>query len=252
MIASPNGPVAPLLEATDLCVSYGSMQVLFDVSIAVPRGETLALLGTNGAGKSTLLKAISGLVPLQRGSVRFDGVEIDSLAVEARVATGIAQLCGGNAVFPGLSVQENLLAGTFTFSRERDLVQQRLDRSLDLFPSLRRQWTQRAGSLSGGEQQMLALAKVLLLDPELLIIDELSLGLAPVIVGQLLGVLQELRQQGLSMLIVEQSLNVASALADQAVFLEKGEVRFVGSTSSLLADDTIARAVFLGGRADGR
>jgi ABC-type branched-subunit amino acid transport system ATPase component len=235
-----------MLDVDRVDVSYGKVQVLFGVSMHVDPGETLALLGTNGAGKSTMLKAVSGLVPTQAGRISFAGEDVGGWSTERRVGAGIVQLSGGNATFPGLTVQDNLLAGAFTILRDRATLEPRLERVLDLFPILRDRADQRAGSLSGGEQQMLAVAKVLLLEPRLLIIDELSLGLAPAIVGQLLVVIEQLKDQGQTMLIVEQSLNVAAALADRAVFMEKGEVRFDGTPDDLIGDGTLARAVFLG------
>lgn len=236
----------PLLHAQGVSVAYGSLQVLFDVDLTVERGETLALLGTNGAGKSTLLKAITGLVPLRRGRVTFDGADLTDAPVEDRFEAGIVQLSGGEAIFPTLTVRDNLRVGAFTFLADRDRLEARLDVVLGLFPELRDRLDQRAGSMSGGEQQMVALAKALLPDPQLLIVDELSLGLAPIVVERLLGTIADLRRDGLTMLIVEQSLNVAMAFAERAVFMEKGEVRFSGPIQQLVDDGDLVRAVFLG------
>lgn len=236
----------PLLHTQGVSVAYGSLQVLFDVDLTVERGETLALLGTNGAGKSTLLKAITGLVPLRRGRVTFDGADLTDAPVEDRFEAGIVQLSGGEAIFPTLTVRDNLRAGAFTFLADRDRLEARLDVVLGLFPELRDRLDQRAGSMSGGEQQMVALAKALLPDPQLLIVDELSLGLAPIVVERLLGTIADLRRDGLTMLIVEQSLNVAMAFAERAVFMEKGEVRFSGPIQQLVDDGDLVRAVFLG------
>jgi ABC-type branched-subunit amino acid transport system ATPase component len=238
-----------LLEVRALDVAYGTVQVLFGVDLVVDAGETVALLGTNGAGKSTLLKAISGLLPAAAGTIWFRGEDVTTSPPERRVKAGLVQLSGGASVFPGLSVAENLRIGAYTFIDDRERVDQRLDDVLALFPALRSRLDQRAGSMSGGEQQMIALAKALLPEPELLIIDELSLGLAPLVVEHLLKVLDELKQDGMTMLIVEQSLNVAIAFAERAMFLERGEIRFSGPAKDLLDDGELVRAVFLGGSA---
>ncbi len=236
----------PLLQLANIDFSYGSVQVLFDIDLEVRRGETLALLGTNGAGKSTLLRVISGLAVPERGVVRFDGRTITYSSPEQRTAMGIRQLPGGKGVFPALSVEQNLIVGADRRGRPRSEVTAAIERSLGLFPGLASRLDQPAGSLSGGQQQMLALARVLQHDPELLIIDELSLGLAPVIVQELLGVLDRLSDAGTTMIIVEQSLNVALAIAERAVFLEKGQVRFEGSATELHQRQDLARAVFFG------
>jgi ABC-type branched-subunit amino acid transport system ATPase component len=235
-----------MLEVRQVDFSYGQVQVLFGVDLDVRQGEVLALLGTNGAGKSTLLRVISGLGLPDRGEVRFDGHTITFDEPRARVKIGIVQVPGGNAVFRGLSVRDNLLAGAYSFIWERDRVAERVDEVLALFPVLETRLDQRAGTLSGGEQQMLGLAMGLLLEPKLLLIDELSLGLAPVVVQQLFDIVERLKQRGLTMVIVEQSLNIALALADRAVFMERGEVRFEGEAGDLLDRDDLVRAVFLG------
>ncbi|MEY2570680.1 MAG: hypothetical protein QOE63_1030 [Acidimicrobiaceae bacterium] len=237
---------APLLEVRQLDVAYGPVQVLFDVTLDVHVGEVLALLGTNGAGKSTLLKTVSGLLTPTSGTVTFAGDDITRAATDRRVAAGIVQVSGGSAVFPTMTVNDNLRIGAFTYLRDKRRVAAKTAEVLDLFPSLASRAKQDAGTLSGGEQQMLAMAKALLLDPTLLIIDELSLGLAPIVVEQLLGIIQGLRARGLTMLIVEQSLNVALAFADRAVFLERGQVRFTGPARELVDNGDLVRAVFLG------
>jgi len=238
---------APLLEVCNLDFSYGHLQVLFDVSIDVREGEVLALLGTNGAGKSTLLRVISGLAPPDRGVVRFDHEDVTVASASHRVRLGIVQISGGKAVFGSLSVAENLRAGAHTYKWQKQRIRDRCDAALALFPPLGERLNQQAGTLSGGEQQMLAIAKALMLDPKMLIIDELSLGLAPAVVQELLGVVEQLKARGITMVIVEQSVNVALALAERAVFMEKGEVRFTGKATDLLERDDLVRAVFLGG-----
>ena len=236
----------PALQVNNLDFCYGPVQVLFDVGFEVNRGETLALLGTNGAGKSTLLRVISGLGTPRRGVVRLGGRTITYTSPQLRTTLGIHQLPGGKGVFPGMTVHQNLTMGAYIHRRDRDDVASRIDRVLELFPDLAQRQNQMASSMSGGQQQMLALAKVLLHDPEILLIDELSLGLAPTVVQDLLGVVEQLQEQGQTIIIVEQSLNVALAVADRAIFLEKGQIRFEGSAQDLLERDDLARAVFLG------
>jgi ABC-type branched-subunit amino acid transport system ATPase component/predicted MFS family arabinose efflux permease len=237
----------PVLQVADVDFEYGNVQVLFGVGFEVRRGEALALLGTNGAGKSTILKAICGLGTPSRGVVRLNGKTITFVSPEQRGRYGIRLLPGGKGVFPGMTVRENLQMGAFQLRKAESGHQEgRLGYVLDLFPDLAERLDQRAGSLSGGQQQMLALAMVLMHDPEVLLIDELSLGLAPVVVQDLLAVIERLKADGMTMIIVEQSLNVALAIADRAVFLEKGQVRFTGSARELIKRDDLARAVFLG------
>jgi ABC-type branched-subunit amino acid transport system ATPase component/predicted MFS family arabinose efflux permease len=236
-----------LLQIRNLDFSYGPVQVLFDVDLVVRRGEVLALLGTNGAGKSTVLRAISGLALPERGVIRFQGRTMTFTDATERVRRGIVQVPGGKAVFPTLTVRENLLAGAHTFIWDTSRLEAKSEEVLSLFPRLHERLDQAAGTLSGGEQQMLALAKALLLDPELLLIDELSLGLAPVMVQEILETVDILKKRGITMVIVEQSLNVALSISDRAVFMEKGRVRFEGSAAELMARDDLARAVFLGG-----
>ena len=236
----------PALQVNNLDFCYGPVQVLFDVGFEVNRGETLALLGTNGAGKSTLLRVISGLGTPRRGVVRLGGRTVTYTSPQLRTTLGIHQLPGGKGVFPGMTVHQNLTMGAYIHRRDRDDVASRIDRVLELFPDLAQRQNQLASSMSGGQQQMLALAKVLLHDPEILLIDELSLGLAPTVVQDLLGVVEQLQEQGQTIIIVEQSLNVALAVADRAIFLEKGQIRFEGSAQDLLERDDLARAVFLG------
>jgi ABC-type branched-subunit amino acid transport system ATPase component/predicted MFS family arabinose efflux permease len=236
----------PVLQVHNLDVSYGPLQVLFDVNMEVRRGEALALLGTNGAGKSTLLRAISGLVLPDRGVVRMNGHTITLTDPEIRVAMGMIQVPGGDALFPAQTVAENLDVWSWLIE-DRGKRAERMEVVLETFPAVRERLDRRAGSLSGGEQQMLALSKAVMLEPELLLIDELSLGLAPLVVQQLLGVVEGLKHQGLTMVVVEQSVNVALAVADRAIFMERGRVRFEGPAQELLERGDLLRAVFLSG-----
>jgi ABC-type branched-subunit amino acid transport system ATPase component len=221
------------------------------VGFEVRRGECVALLGTNGAGKSTILRVISGLHVPDRGVVRFEGRTITFSEPELRFRLGIVQVRGGAGVYPRLTVRDNLLAFQLASRLSRDESIRRVDEVLAVFPALADHLDQPAMTLSGGQQQMLALAVAVLGRPRLLIIDELSLGLAPVVVADLLSVLEGLKKSGTTMLIVEQSLNVALSIADRAVFLEKGEVRFEGPADELASRDDLVRAVFLGNGAGG-
>jgi ABC-type branched-subunit amino acid transport system ATPase component/predicted MFS family arabinose efflux permease len=242
-----HGGEVPLLQVRHLDFSYGRVQVLFDVSMDVNEGEVLALLGTNGAGKSTLLRAISGLDFADRGRIQLGGRTITFGDPASRVNLGIVQVPGGKSVYPTLSVADNLLIGGYTLLRDHEGLQVRVDAALEHFPVLAERLDQPAGTLSGGEQQMLGLATAMILQPKILLIDELSLGLAPVMVQQVLNTVEGLKAQGLTMVIVEQSINVALSIADRAVFMEKGQVKFQGPAADLLERDDLVRAVFLGG-----
>ncbi len=242
-VKEPDAVVAAI-QVRNLDFSYGTVQVLFDINFDVHQGETVALLGTNGAGKSTLLRVVSGLGVASRGVVRLHGRTITYADPELRARIGIVQLMGGNAVFPALSVEENVRMAAYLY--DGDDATRRVASALERFPVLIERRKSPARDLSGGQQQMLALAMALVHQPEVLIIDELSLGLAPVVVQSLLDIVRELKEQGLTMLIVEQSLNVALAIADRAIFMEKGQIRFDGAAAELAQRDDLARAVFLG------
>ena len=236
----------PALQLNNIDFSYGPVQVLFNVAFEVKKGETLALLGTNGAGKSTILRVISGLGIPQRGVVRLGGRTVTYTSPQLRSRLGIQQLPGGKGVFPDMTVRQNLVMGAYIHRHDSADVERRIASVLELFPDLERRQGQRASSMSGGQQQMLALARVLLHEPEILLIDELSLGLAPTVVQDLLELIERLQERGQTIILVEQSLNVALSIADRAIFLEKGQVRFAGSAQELLKRDDLARAVFLG------
>jgi len=235
------------LSCRGVDVAYDQVQVLFGVDLDIEEGEIVALLGTNGAGKSTLLKAISGLVDPIAGSIVFDGRDITHADAVTTSKLGIIQVPGGRAVFPTLTVAEHFRCGTWLYAGEDEAeVQARIDRVLELFPRLRERIDQLAGNLSGGEQQMLALGMAFIAKPKILMIDELSLGLAPTIVEQLLGIVRRIQANGTAIVLVEQSINVALTVADRAYFLEKGEVRFEGAARDLLERDDLVRAVFFG------
>src|SRR4051794_3221441 len=242
----------PLLSCREVDVAYDKVQILFGVDLDVEQGEIVALLGTNGAGKSTLLKAVSGLVDPAAGQILFAGEDITHVDAVTTAKLGIVQVPGGKAVFPTLTVAEHFRAGCWLFANEaNDDVDARTERVLEMFPRLRERWDQMAGNLSGGEQQQLALGMAFIAKPKLLIIDELSLGLAPAIVTQLLDIVREIHAGGATVILVEQSVNVALTIATRAYFMEKGEVRFSGPTEELLGRDDILRSVFLQGASDG-
>jgi len=240
----------PILVCRGVDVAYDKVQILFGVDLEVADNEIVALLGTNGAGKSTLLKAVSGLVDPIGGTITFDGRDITHADAVATSKLGIIQVPGGKAVFPTLTVAEHFRAGTWLYAKEDPAeVEGRIERVLGMFPRLRERYDQMAGNLSGGEQQQLALGMAFVARPRLLIIDELSLGLAPTIVEQLLNIVRDIHAQGATIILVEQSVNVALTVAERAYFMEKGEVRFSGPTAELLQRGDILRSVFLEGAA---
>jgi ABC-type branched-subunit amino acid transport system ATPase component len=237
----------PMLACRNVDFSYGELQVLFGVDFTVDDSEMVALLGVNGAGKSTLLKVISGIGLPTRGSVRFRGADVTYLDAERRLRLGITQIPGGRAVFGPLTVVENLRGFGYSLGRDTRAIDRAIEQSFAAFPRLADRRNQRASTLSGGEQQMLGLSKGLILRPQLLLIDELSLGLAPVIVAQLLDMVREINRAGTAVVLVEQSVNIALNLVDHAYFMEKGEIRFDGAATDLLRRDDLLRAVFLEG-----
>jgi len=234
--------MTPLASLRAVDFSYGQLQVLFGVDLDVREGEILGLLGTNGAGKSTVLRVLSGLAPPQRGQVLFRDAPVG--AAEDVVKRGLAMVPGGKAMFPDLTVVESLEIGARLLPKSTRRA--RIDRELQRFPRLGERRSSPAGALSGGEQQQLAVAKALLADPVLLCVDELSLGLAPLVVEGLLQTVRDIRAAGTTVVVVEQSLNIAVSLCDRAVFLEKGTIRFEGEPKELLERGDIARSVFLG------
>jgi len=244
---SDAGGHLPMLACKGVDFSYGKLQVLFDVDFTVDDGELVALLGVNGAGKSTLLKVISGIGLPSKGTVRFHGQDVTFLDAERRLRLGITQVPGGRAVFAPLSVVDNLRVYGYSLPKNGGSLDRALDRCFEAFPQLARKRNQLASTLSGGEQQMLGLCKALILKPRLLLIDELSLGLAPVVVGQLLDMVRAINDEGTSVVIVEQSVNIALSIARHAYFMERGEIRFDGPSEELLGRSDLLRAVFLEG-----
>ena len=239
-----------LLLVRGVDVHYDSVQVLFGVDFEVDEGEIIALLGTNGAGKSTLLRAISGLVEASGGAIIFDGRDMTHTPPDEIAGRGVTQVPGGQGVFPSLTVAENLRLAGWLQRREHDEVNTATERVMGYFPVLRERLQEPAGNLSGGQQQMLTLGMAFIGRPRLLMIDELSLGLAPTVIAQLLDIVKALRDRGTTIILVEQSVNLALTLADEAYFMEKGEIRFHGPTAELLDRPDVLRSVFLEGAVD--
>ena len=236
---------AKLLLTRNVQVSYDKVQVLFGVDIDVAEGEIVALLGTNGAGKSTLLKAISGVTEADRGAIVLDGRDITHAPPNEIAALGVSQLPGGHAIFPNLSVKENIAASRWLNASPERNVKEITQNPLEIFPEIAERLDEPAANLSGGQQQMLGLSMALHSKPKVLLIDELSLGLAPAVVERILPVIKQIAAQGTAIIIVEQSVNLALTIADRAYFMEKGQIRFNGSTKDLLNRPDLLRSVFL-------
>ncbi len=230
-----------MLEIRDLAAAYGDVQVLFGPSLAVSRGEIVALLGSNGAGKTTLIRCVTGLLPPRAGSIAFEGAAIGALTAHEIVDRGIACVPEGRQVFPDMTVEENLLVGSY-LRRARAGRARNFERVFALFPRLAERRAQPAGTLSGGEQQMLAIGRALMTEPRLLIVDELSLGLAPVVARELFRTLRGIRAQGVTVLLVEQNVHRSLAMADRAYVLEFGRVVLGGRGEELLRSDEVRRA----------
>jgi ABC-type branched-subunit amino acid transport system ATPase component len=250
-ILHESGRHLPLLACRGIDFSYGRLQVLFDVDFTVDEGEMVALLGTNGAGKSTLLRVISGVGLPTRGTVRLDGTDITYLDAERRVPLGVTQIPGGKAVFGPLTIVDNMRVFGTSHGRNRREIERGVEESFAAFPRLAERRNQLASTLSGGEQQMLALSKAFIVQPRLLLIDELSLGLAPKIVGELLEMVKRINATGTAVVLVEQSVNIALSTVNHAYFMEKGEMRFDGPAAELLGRDDLLRSVFLEGASKG-
>ncbi len=235
-----------MLEVNDIAVYYGKIAALKDVTLSVDEGEIVALIGANGAGKTTTLKTISGLRPLSRGSVVFEGNNISRMAGHKRVVAGIGQAPEGRGVFPGMTVQENLLMGSYA---RKGSITKELDEVYELFPRLAERKTQSGGTMSGGEQQMVAIGRALMAKPRVLLLDEPSMGLAPILVQQIFDIIKEINNRGVTVLLVEQNARQALQLADRAYVLETGRVVKSAVASDLL-DDPQVREAYLGGDLD--
>jgi branched-chain amino acid transport system ATP-binding protein len=234
-----------LLEVNDISVHYGRIQAIEGITLHVDEGEVVSLIGANGAGKTTTMRAIAGLLNLSHGSVRFQGNDIGRLRGHERVARGISLVPEGRGIFPAMTVMENLDMGAYARDRKSGIPED-LERVFDLFPRLLERKDQSGGTLSGGEQQMLAIGRALMARPTLLLLDEPSMGLAPMFIRQIFAIIAQVREQGTTVLLVEQNANQALNLADRAYCLETGKITQSGTGQELLADDSI-REAYLGG-----
>jgi branched-chain amino acid transport system ATP-binding protein len=231
----------PLLELRDLRVSYGGIEAVRGIDLAIAAGEMVCLIGANGAGKTSTLKAIAGLVPVARESVRFEGEAVGGLKAFELVRRGLALVPEGRGVFPQLSVDENLAMGAYA-RKDPDAVAADRTRMFELFPRLRERRRQSAGTLSGGEQQMLAIARALMSRPHLLLLDEPSMGLAPLVVARIFEIVSEVARQGVTILIVEQNARLALQACDFGYVLESGRIALHDRAASLLANDAVRKA----------
>ncbi|MBN1137492.1 MAG: ABC transporter ATP-binding protein [Anaerolineae bacterium] len=229
------------LEITDLSSGYGELQILWGASLALERGQLTALVGSNGAGKTTLLRTIMGLSRPWHGKITFDGRDVTRLAAHAKADQGLILVPEGRQLFTAMSVYENLEMGAFT-RRAVNSLKRNLERVYDLFPRLKERSSQKAGTLSGGEQQMLAVARGLMAEPRILMFDELSLGLAPVLVMSLFQVLRRLKAEGLTMLLVEQNVQLALAVSDYAYVLSEGRIGIQGQAAAVRKMDQVRQA----------
>ena len=232
-----------MLKVEHLQVAYGKVQTLWDISFEVPRGEIVALIGANGAGKTTLLRAISGVQPITSGTIRFEGKSLNRVPSHLRVALGIAQVPEGRQLFGPLSVEDNLKLGAW--SRRAAEIEPQMSRVYALFPMLDELRKAPAGALSGGQQQMLAIGRALMAQPRLLLLDEPSMGLAPILVDRILATIETLKREGLTILLVEQNARAALAIADRAYVLETGMITMSGTAAEIRFDKRV-REAYLG------
>ena len=230
-----------LLELQDVTLLYGRIQALHGISLTVGQGEIVALIGANGAGKSTTMRAISGLRPVAQGTIRFNGEDITKLRADLRVVRGVSQSPEGRGIFPGMTVRENLEMGAYT-RRSRAEINEDMDRAFSLFPRLKEREKQVGGTLSGGEQQMLAVGRALMSRPKLLLLDEPSMGLAPMLIQQIFDIVVEINQQGTTVLLVEQNAQQALSRAHRAYVLETGRIVKTGTGAELLTDPSVKDA----------
>lgn len=232
-----------LLKVSGLCVNYGHIEALKDVNVEVRKGEICSIIGANGAGKSTFLKAVSALVKPLKGTIEFEGEELPKNPYKV-VKKGVIHVPEGRRTFSGLTIEDNLLVGAYLSDKSR--IREDLERQYDLFPILRERRNQFAGTLSGGEQQMLAVCRGLMSHPKILLLDEPSMGLAPIIVSQIYDIIQRIRESGITILLVEQNAKKALSICDYAYVLENGRIKLEGSGNDLLNSDDVRKA-YLGG-----
>jgi branched-chain amino acid transport system ATP-binding protein len=230
-----------LLEIDNVTLAYGRIQALHGISLTVGQGEVVALIGANGAGKSTTMRAVSGLRPVSQGTIRFDGEDITKMRADLRVVRGVSQSPEGRGIFPGMTVRENLEMGAYT-RRNRSEIDEDMERAFTLFPRLREREKQAGGTLSGGEQQMLAVGRALMSRPKLLLLDEPSMGLAPMLIQQIFDIIVEINQQGTTVLLVEQNAQQALSRAHRAYVLETGRIVKEGTGADLLNDPAVKDA----------
>uniref|UniRef100_UPI0035D50DFB ABC transporter ATP-binding protein n=1 Tax=Actinoalloteichus hymeniacidonis TaxID=340345 RepID=UPI0035D50DFB len=230
-----------MLELSDVSVHYGRIQALSGISLTVDQGEIVTLIGANGAGKSTTMRAVSGLLPLSKGSITFDGEDISKLRADLRVVRGISQAPEGRGVFPGMTVLENLEMGCYT-RKDRKGIQEDFERVYELFPRLKERIGQPGGTLSGGEQQMVAIGRALMARPRLLLLDEPSMGLAPQFIRQIFRIITDINEQGTTVLLVEQNAQSALSRAHRGYVLESGNITRSGGGRELLADPAVKDA----------
>src|SRR5581483_7848394 len=238
--------MSPLLEVSGLRAGYGRLPVIFGIDLTVEEGEIVALLGLNGAGKTTTLRAISGMIPVMAGTVRFGGEDITGAKAERITRQGLLHVPEGRGIFPNLRVDESLRLAAALAKLDGPEAGRRVEEALATFPSLERRRGQAAGTLSGGEQQMLALARALIWRPRLLMVDEMSQGLAPAIVDRLFEIVSAFRDNGTALILVEQFVTRALAVADRAYVVEKGEIGYSGTAAALAADEEFVRSSYLG------
>jgi branched-chain amino acid transport system ATP-binding protein len=230
-----------MLSLSEVHCGYGNIEIIKGISLTVEKGQIVAIIGANGAGKTTTLKTIAGLLPVRSGSITFDGNDITKVKPHDVVKMGISQIPEGRQVFPELSVQDNLIMGGYTIS-DRHLIKTRIEEQYNRFPRLKERYKQMAGTLSGGEQQMLAIARALISSPRMLLLDEPSMGLSPLFVEEVFEIIQELRDGGMTILLVEQNAGMALEIADYAYALETGKIVIEGTGEEMMRNEEVRKA----------
>lgn len=230
-----------MLSLSEVHCGYGNIEIIKGISLTVEKGQIVAIIGANGAGKTTTLKTIAGLLPVRSGSITFDGNEITKVKPHDVVKMGISQIPEGRQVFSELSVQDNLIMGGYTIS-DRHLIKTRIEEQYNRFPRLKERYKQMAGTLSGGEQQMLAIARALISSPRMLLLDEPSMGLSPLFVEEVFEIIQELRDGGMTILLVEQNAGMALEIADYAYALETGKIVIEGTGEEMMRNEEVRKA----------
>ena len=231
-----------ILEVNNLRLSYGGIVAVRDFTLTLNKGSFLAIIGANGAGKTTLLKGLSGLKKSSRGSIKFKNQDITATKADVRASNGITLVPEGRGIFSRLTVMENLLVGSFVKKYDKNSLEEKVEEQLILFPKLRERFNQLAGTLSGGEQQMLAIARALIGVPDLLLLDEPSMGLAPIITEQIFDVIRDINREGVTVILVEQNAGLALKMAQKAIILESGEITRNTNATELLEDDSVKKA----------